>query len=75
MPLGPGIYDDLATSAREAAGAEGVVLIILGGQQGSGFSAQLSRPGTYPAREVLSQHKLAALLRDLADQIDKAEHK
>ena len=38
---GPGVYDDLATDARLKARAAGVVLIVLGGRKGSGFSVQV----------------------------------
>jgi len=37
----PGKYDDLCTEARLKAKAQGVVLIILGGDKGFGFSVQL----------------------------------
>jgi predicted ATPase with chaperone activity len=37
---GPGKYDEAATAAREATGAAGVILIVVGGKLGSGFSVQ-----------------------------------
>lgn len=40
MTMGPGKYDDLCTHVREQAQADGVVLIIANGKQGSGFSVQ-----------------------------------
>lgn len=40
MAFGPGKYDDLCTYAREAAKAQGVVLIVTDGERGSGFSVQ-----------------------------------
>jgi hypothetical protein len=40
MALGKGIYDDLCTYVREKSGGEGAVVIIFGGKNGSGFSAQ-----------------------------------
>lgn len=38
--IGPGKYDVLATIARETAMAQAVVLIVLGGKHGNGFSVQ-----------------------------------
>jgi hypothetical protein len=38
--IGPGKYDAICTTAREAAGASGAILIILGGKDGGGFSVQ-----------------------------------
>ena len=45
MSLGPGKYDDLCTLARRRAGIEdhqpgGVIVIVLGGNKGNGFSCQ-----------------------------------
>lgn len=39
MALGPGKYDDLCTYVRERTGGA-VLLIVAGGQNGSGFSVQ-----------------------------------
>jgi hypothetical protein len=61
MPVGPGKYDHLATIARLGAQARGVVLIVLEGEAGSGFSVQADRPLT---------HELPALLRGLAADIE-----
>jgi hypothetical protein len=61
MALGPGKYDAVCTVALEAAKAEGVLLIVLGGQFGSGFSVQASP-------EVLAV--LPLLLRQAADEIE-----
>lgn len=41
MALGPGKYDDLCMAARQAAEADATLLIIFGGNKGSGFSAQI----------------------------------
>jgi len=60
---GPGKYDDLLTAARESAEAEGGILIILGGEKGSGFSVQ----GSY---ELTKQ--LPGMLRTVATQIERA---
>lgn len=59
--IGPGKYDDLTTDVREKAQAAGVLLIVIGGNRGHGFSAQISAS---VARAV------PAILRNLADQIE-----
>jgi len=38
--LGPGKYDDVCTTARQMAGAEVALVVIINGKQGSGFSMQ-----------------------------------
>jgi hypothetical protein len=63
MALGPGKYDAVCTVAREAAEAEGVLLIVLNGKFGSGFSVQ-----AFP--ETLGPMPL--LLRKLADDIERS---
>lgn len=40
MATGPGKYDVLTTMVREGAKARGVVVIVVEGVQGSGFSIQ-----------------------------------
>lgn len=40
MSIGPGKYDELCTVVREGAQAEGAVVIVIGGNRGSGFSVQ-----------------------------------
>ena len=62
MALGPGKYDDLATEVRTKAGAEGVIVLVINGTKGSGFSAQLP-----PALTV----RISELLRDMARQIEQ----
>lgn len=61
MAMGPGKYDYLARVVREAARAEGVILIVIKGDRGSGFSVQ--------ATAEITSH-LPDILRDMADQID-----
>ncbi len=63
MPFGPGKYDDLATVAREDAEATGVLLLILGGEMGSGFSVQIP-PELVP--------KVPEMLRDMARGIEES---
>jgi hypothetical protein len=61
MALGPGKYDDLATVVLERSAAAGVIVIVVGGTLGSGFSVQATA-------EVTA--KLPRLLRILADGIE-----
>ena len=72
--MGPGEYDAECTAARESAGAPIAILIIIGGDRGNGFSAQFITdvPGK-PPKELAA---VPALLRDVADQIerDQREH-
>lgn len=63
MPLGPGKYDKEVTEIRKRLKADGVILIVFGGKNGPGFSAQL------PLHETLLIPKF---LRDMADQIEKS---
>ena len=63
MALGPSKYDEIATVARAAAMARGVILIVFEGEFGSGFSLQ-----TNDLRLAASTPKI---LRDLADSIEK----
>ena len=61
MTVGPGVYDDEATWARESTHAKGVVVIVVGGDKGAGFACQATP-------EVMLD--LPAALRAIADQID-----
>lgn len=69
MPIGPGKYDAAATLARHAVGiadenpSGAVVLIVLNGREGHGFSVQAD-PATYL--------RLPRLLRSVADQIEQS---
>ena len=58
---GPGKYDDLATLVAHQAEALGVILVVIGGNKGSGFSVQAVGP---------IAHELPSLLRNLADSIE-----
>lgn len=59
--LGAGKYDQLCTYVREQAGAQGALLLVLGGTKGPGFSLQA---------DLVTTLRLPAILRDLADQIE-----
>jgi hypothetical protein len=61
MPVGGGKYDGFTTTIREATGADGVVLMVLGGVMGQGFSVQ----GTEKVVRALPE-----MLREIADQIE-----
>jgi hypothetical protein len=61
MPVGPGKYDDLCTLVIEKAEAHGAIVLVFGGNRGSGFSVQA------PV-EVLNE--LPNILRTVADQIE-----
>lgn len=61
MSAGAGKYDDAATAARESTKAAGVLLIVLGGEKGSGFSVQV------PPEMVAS---IPDMLRHMANQIE-----
>jgi len=61
MALGPGKYDDLATLVREQAAASGVIVMVIDGAGGSGFSVQASPSVTAG---------LPLLLRHMADEIE-----
>jgi hypothetical protein len=53
MPLGPGKYDNAATIVREATKAEGVILIVIKGVHGSGFSVQATPEQTASLPDTL----------------------
>lgn len=61
MADGPGKYDHLATLVREAANADGVAVLVINGNLGSGFSVQVDE-GLHLA--------LPSLLRTIADSLD-----
>ena len=55
MALGPGRYDDLCTKVREMAEADGVIVIIINGDKGSGFSCQLNPLMSLAIPEILER--------------------
>lgn len=62
---GPGKYDYLCTHVRQQAKARGVILIVIEGEHGSGFSAQLPPElgGTIPEALVTVAREMARDLR------------
>ena len=57
---GPGKYDDAATVARESTKADGVILLVIRGEKGSGFSVQA------PLDVIM---ELPTMLESIASQI------
>jgi hypothetical protein len=62
MPLGPGKYDAVLTEVREKTGGD-VILIVLNGNLGHGFSAQVSIEGMV---------RIPSLLRQVARDIESS---
>jgi enoyl-CoA hydratase/carnithine racemase len=62
MAIGPGKYDDLATTVREQAHADGVVVIVIGGDKGNSFCVQADLPTTLLLPDLLEN--LAKQIRD-----------
>jgi len=68
MALGPGKYDDLCTYVREQVGVGedaggGVMVIVIGGKRGNGFSCQA---------DLVTTAGLPQLLRKIADEIERS---
>lgn len=63
MTVGPGKYDDLCTLVREKVSAEGVIVIVLGGDRGNGFSCQFADPAMLA--------RMPGILEDVAVEIRK----
>jgi len=57
---GAGVYDDVCTMARETTQADGAIVMILGGNKGSGFSVQVEQERI---------HELPAVLENIAAQL------
>jgi hypothetical protein len=51
--IGPGKYDDLATGVREQAKADGVVIIVIGGDKGNSFCVQADYETTLGLPDLL----------------------
>lgn len=60
--IGPGKYDPVCTAAREVTHAEGLLLIVINGSQGSGFSAQFTNSALMAT--------IPAALREMASAIE-----
>jgi hypothetical protein len=64
MPIGPGKYDDEATRVRESTGAQAVLVAVIDGVLGTGFSVQ--------APLHIAQ-RLPRVLRDIANEIEAVQ--
>lgn len=62
MPIGPGLYDDLCVRALLETNASATIVLILGGDKGTGFSINM--------RDARVAFELPALLRSMADGIE-----
>lgn len=60
---GPGKYDATCTAAMLALNAEGVILIVMNGTNGNGFSANYA--------SLKAQAATPAVLRSVADQMEQ----
>jgi hypothetical protein len=61
MALGPGKYDDAATVVMEMTKAAGVLVMVIGGERGQGFSFQ---------GDLELTRQIPKMLRTVADQIE-----
>jgi hypothetical protein len=55
MPIGPGKYDDLCSEVRIKADARGVILFVIDGSKGSGFSCQADLATTLSLPDILER--------------------
>jgi hypothetical protein len=62
MAQGPGKYDEAASQVRKTTGARAVIVIVIGGRDGSGFSVQAEEGVVLNIQEIL---------RNVADQIEQ----
>jgi hypothetical protein len=70
MALGPGNYDDLATYCREKTDATTVVVLVLDGIKGNGFSVQSIDPSFASALPNL----LEAMAKQIREDAKTMEH-
>lgn len=64
MPAGPGKYDPECERVRETTRAAGVIMIVLDGDRGSGFSVTLDM-----LRASVGPGELSRILHDVANEI------
>ena len=77
MPLGPGKYDELCTMVAEKAGITeqtggAVIVIVLGGNKGNGFSCQADFLTTLSLPTILEN--TARQIRESAQPSEKPNH-
>lgn len=65
MPQGPGKYDAACTLVRDLTEAEGIILVVLRGTLGDGFSCQFVNP--------VDSLLLPRILREIAEQIERTQ--
>lgn len=65
MPTGPGKYDSICTLVRETSHARAAIVIIIGGNQGTGYSLQTEME--------LSAIAMATILEEIATEIRNIE--
>lgn len=66
MTYGPGKYNDECTRIREAYKAAGVLVVVVGGSRGHGFSSQI-----VGGQSGAVMHAVITTLRAVADQIEE----
>ena len=69
MAFGPGKYDNLASLVRRKAMASDVLLVVIGGTKGMGFSVQSTAVNA--EQRAGKMRVLAAALRQVADEMDR----
>jgi molybdate-binding protein len=65
MPMGEGKYDDMATYVMKKTGAHSVIVAVIGGDRGTGFSMQTDN------FNVLKS--VPDILRTMADEIEASK--
>lgn len=68
MPLGPGKYDAICTVVREETNAQAAIVIIIGGNKGTGFSCQSAGGPLQDLPEILET--VARQMRESMKDID-----
>lgn len=64
---GPGKYDEACSMARESTKASGVLLVVFGGEKGSGFSVQAPPEIVVAIPDILEE--MAAQIRAAAARV------
>lgn len=64
MAIGQGKYDDLCTYVRAQTQAAGVIVLVIDGAKGSGFSCQADLPTTLRVPDML-EHMAAQIRADM----------
>lgn len=68
-----GKYDAEATAARESAQAGAVLLIVLGGNRGNGFTVQIDTARDASRDLPRTGLEIGRLLHSIADKIERGE--